>query len=549
MPVTKVRFALNAVEVLGYNFSNAGVYPAKRNFLAQTGLCMTNMIKVLFGSLFLSFCVLLIACGGGGSTPPPPPPPPPTTVFPNDEHLGQAIPIKMGTTGGNSTDFTTNTTNQTITCCSGTLGSLVNKGGTLFILSNNHVLDKSDQGAVGDPIGQPGLVDNNCKGGTLVANMSQAAPLKTSNVDAAIAQAVAGAVDPSGAILDLGPVGANSIAAAPPSSTLAVPTINMGVAKSGRSTGLTCSTIGSISTNVQVTYATQCGNGGTTFSVTFVNQVIINGGSFSASGDSGSLVVTTNSAQPVGLLFAGNSTSTTANPIQDVIAALGPFSIVGGGDHAVSCATTASAPGANPGPGISSASATVSPAEMQRVTVVRDKFSDQLMQDSAIKGVGIGASADNPKEGALIVYVSGTPGSPIPAQINGVRTKIVHGMPNTAQATQPQSVSLAAADVARTTVVKNAHADALMAQTGIMGVGVGASSDSPGDPAVVIYVEQGSNHPPIPAVIDGIRTKVIEGDRFRTFNWGKETKPPVSCSIKSSALSSQHSAREHLWLK
>src|SRR5205823_7431957 len=117
--------------------------------LPENRFLMTNMLKAALACIFLAF---IISCGGGSSSPPPPPPPPPTTVFPNDTSKAQGLPIKLGTTGGNSTDFTTNTSNNTITCCSGTLGSLVSKGGNLFILSNNHVLDKSDQGKVGDPI-------------------------------------------------------------------------------------------------------------------------------------------------------------------------------------------------------------------------------------------------------------------------------------------------------------------------------------------------------------------------------------------------------------
>src|SRR5947207_881577 len=250
------------------------------------------------------------------------------TAIISDTAAGQTIPIKLGTTGGNSTDKVTSGT--TITCCSGTLGALIQRPvGTFFILSNNHVLDKSDSGAPGDPITQPGLVDNNCASGALVANLTQAAALKPasgtsgpapSNVDAAIAAIVPGAVDTTGSILDLGVAGANSIAAAPPSSTLAVPSTVLAtsekVAKSGRSTGLTCSTLGSVSTNVQVDYAASCG-GATAFTSTFSNQVVINGGSFSASGDSGSLIVTADTARPVGLLYAGSSTNTVANPSQD----------------------------------------------------------------------------------------------------------------------------------------------------------------------------------------------------------------------------------------
>ena len=44
---------------------------------------------------------------------------------------------------------------------------------------------------------------------------------------------------------------------------------------------------------------------------------------FSAGGDSGSLIVTNGTQQPTGLLFAGSTTHTIANPIQAVLAALG----------------------------------------------------------------------------------------------------------------------------------------------------------------------------------------------------------------------------------
>lgn len=170
-----------------------------------------------------------------------------TTVTLTDNAAAQSGAIELGTTGGNSTDSVPSATS--IVCCSGTLGSLIQRGGVLFILSNNHVMDKSSFGATGDPITQPGLVDNNCSAGRVVANLSEAAALKPasgtsgpapSNVDAAIAQIVNGNVDPLGNILDLGAATSTSIAAAPPSSTLAVPAnvlaANEGVAKSGRST-------------------------------------------------------------------------------------------------------------------------------------------------------------------------------------------------------------------------------------------------------------------------------------------------------------------------
>jgi hypothetical protein len=57
----------------------------------------------------------------------------------------------------------------------------------------------------------------------------------------------------------------------------------------------------------------------------FVKQVVIQGsdGSFSDSGDSGSLIVTQNGNFPVALLFAGSPSSTIGNPIDLVLGAFG----------------------------------------------------------------------------------------------------------------------------------------------------------------------------------------------------------------------------------
>ncbi len=451
-----------------------------------------------------------------------------TVVFPNDTHQAQVAPVKMGTSGGNVTDTSGNF------CCSGTLGALVTRGGVTFILSNNHVLAKSDNGTAKttDIISQPGLVDNNCAPGVnTVAHFTAAAALKPtngtngpapSNVDAAIAQVVTGTVDGSGSILDLGAADATSIAAAPPSAALATPeavlAANEGVAKSGRSTGLTCSNLQAINVTVSVDYATACG-GAKAFTATFTNQVIVNGGSFSASGDSGSLVVTSDTARPLGLLYGGNSTSTSANPIQAVLGAFtnasGTPAIVGlGSDHAVSCDPTASAPSTSQGPGISAAM--LSAPEQQRAAAARQRNADRLMQDPAVVSVEAGASADNPREGAVVVTLSGAPQNAVPHVLDGVRTRVFRlgeGMP-----------VLSMADLDQATAVKESHSS-LMEEPGIQGIGVGRSSDDPAETAIVIYVLAGQPHPPIPALLGGVRTKIVEGDRFRAFGWGKETRP------------------------
>lgn len=466
-----------------------------------------------------------------------------TVAFPNNNRAAETVPVKMGTSGGNATDFVDS--GGTRTCCSGTLGALVTNGATTFILSNNHVLFKSDSGSSADTIQQPGLVDNQCDvssapPATTVGTNPQAAALKPSpcagvctgpapkNVDAAIAQIVPGAVDSSGSILELGSAGSSSIAAAPPSSTLAVPAVGQGVAKSGRSTGLTCSTVGSVNTAVSVQYATACG-GATAFTSTFANQVIINGGTFSASGDSGSLVVTTDNARPVGLLFAGNSTSTTANPIQDVISAFsgaGITGVVGAGDHAVSCQPTASPTSASAAAGASSAK--LSTQELERVSAVKENHANQLLENAAVSEVSAGASADSPGEGALVITLQEP--ATIPAVIDGVRTRVVYA------GTPAPRASVDAVSGAK--LLNQTHAQALMQQSGIQGVGVGISDDNPAEPAMVIYTIAGMSHPEIPATMDGLRTKIIEGDRFRAFGWGKDAVNKTSCSQKPQAKAS-----------
>jgi hypothetical protein len=65
---------------------------------------------------------------------------------------------------------------------------------------------------------------------------------------------------------------------------------------------------------------------------------LIKSRSFSAGGDSGSLIVDSATSSPVALLFAGSSTTTIANPVGEVAQDLG-VSFVGGGAHAAPCTT------------------------------------------------------------------------------------------------------------------------------------------------------------------------------------------------------------------
>jgi len=447
----------------------------------------------------------------------------------NVNQAAQSFPIKLGTSGGNDKDLTTASTGTT--CCSGTLGALVTRGSTQFILSTNHVLARRDQASVGEPITQPGLVDTNCNPGQLVANFSQAAPLKTSNVDAALAAVVPGAVDPSGPVLGLGDVGGSTTLPAPPASTLATPAINLSVAKSGRTTGLTCGSIGTINATVQVDFQPGC-NSGTTFTVAFTNQIVVNGSSFSASGDSGSLLVTSQTAQPVGLLFGGSTTNTVANPIQDVLLALKDSAgvtptVVGAGQHPIACPASGSAPAQQ---------VSLSEAEVSRATAVMDQHTGRLMGDPAVLGVGVGASADRLGEAAVVLYLErGRPHGPIPTELEGVRTKIIRtdrfhifgASGQIASAGRPESVAGVSqripseAEVGRATAAKDKHVSRLMGDPAVLGVGVGASDDNPEEAAVVVFLEQGKSHAPVPVQLDGVRTKVVTTDRFRAYGGNK----------------------------
>src|SRR5258708_30305483 len=132
-------------------------------------------------------------------------------VYPNNNAQLQTVPVQMGTTGGNVNDIVV--TSTTKTCCSGTLGSLISRGGVTYIALNNHVLAKSDHGVAGDNISQPGMVDNNCNPGiNTVAHLSEFAPLTPAvsgrpapkNVHPPITPIAGGTGEASGAILHRG---------------------------------------------------------------------------------------------------------------------------------------------------------------------------------------------------------------------------------------------------------------------------------------------------------------------------------------------------------
>jgi hypothetical protein len=316
----------------------------------------------------------------------------------------QTRSTSFGTSGGNINDI------SKAFCCSGTLGSLVSSSGSQYILSNNHVLADADQAASGEDISQPGLIDNNCRPATIVADFTVAPHLGT-NVDAALAALRAGQMDSSGTILDIG---------VPNSSPLNAST-NLLVAKSGRTTGLSCGSVQSTNTSVKVQYQQGC-NQGKKFTITYTNQVVVGGSGFSAGGDSGSLIVSQTGKRPTALLFAGSSSTTIGNPINEVLSQLttslgSAVSFVGTSNPGnVTCpATGGGSPGGRP-----------SQTVLDRAAAAKEAHVQEFMADPAVMGVGVGSSERNPAEAVVNIYVeTGRAHGPIPAELDGVRTQII----------------------------------------------------------------------------------------------------------------------------
>lgn len=242
------------------------------------------------------------------------------STVPTVSHTAKQVPpIKLGTSGGWRYDLANGY------CCAGTLGSLIQVGGSKRILSNYHVFEadivsggNSRVSATGDPIIQPGLIDINCTAtsGQDVATLVATRALPNSNVDASTANIITGMVDATGAILEVGTISATTVAAS----------VGQLVKKSGRTTGLTRSKVSALNATISIAYENECA-GGAAFTKTYTGQIVIanSRSKFLAGGDSGSLLIedVTTNPRAVGLLFAGSTTTAIANPIGQVLSYFG----------------------------------------------------------------------------------------------------------------------------------------------------------------------------------------------------------------------------------
>ncbi len=213
---------------------------------------------------------------------------------------GRYRPVPIGVSVGNNRE-----------CASGTIGCVVYKGTTAYILSNNHVLAMENDGNTGDPIVQPGRYDNprcaNRVTNDKIAELSQFYPITFSTsanntMDAAIAVLTTTQFQcntPSGYY-------------GFPGATTVAPSLSLAIKKLGRTSSLTSGTITAVNVTVNVGYLSGTAR--------FVGQFVTSRG-MSKSGDSGSLVVTNNANNsPVGLLFAGtNRGEAICSPIGNVL--------------------------------------------------------------------------------------------------------------------------------------------------------------------------------------------------------------------------------------
>ncbi len=195
----------------------------------------------------------------------------------------------------------------------GTIGArVVDASGTLHALSNNHVIADTNGAATGNEILQPGPYDGGTQSDDVYAHLSFFVPIDFSGSNNTMDAAIAVTDD-----TQLGNATPSDGYGAP-ANTTTTPVVGQSVQKYGRTTSLTNGSVEAVNVTVDVCYE---GSPFCTKLATFVNQISIVDGTFSAGGDSGSLVVTSVDKQPVALLFAGSSSHTIATPIDTVLSA------------------------------------------------------------------------------------------------------------------------------------------------------------------------------------------------------------------------------------
>ena len=220
----------------------------------------------------------------------------------------------------------------------GTIGARVTDGSFFYALSNNHIYADINNANIGDDVIQPGTADSGSLPNDLIGTLTDYEPIRfcqvfwiwlicseTNTIDAAIADVSYTSGEP-----DVG-VSTPPDGYGTPNTIIhpayGVPEVindadedlaqllGLSVQKYGRTTRLTIGTIDAINATIDVCYNQACSS-----VARFVDQIIITPGTFSAGGDSGSLIVTNDDDKnPVALLYAGSSSQTIANRIDRVL--------------------------------------------------------------------------------------------------------------------------------------------------------------------------------------------------------------------------------------
>ena len=237
-------------------------------------------------------------------------------ALPRPEKPGRPQPVNPAAWWPSPVPIGVSTGHPRITA--GTIGCRVKDASEkVYALSNNHVYANENRAKIGDIVLQPGTYDGGMLSnpdhhiGTLAAFESIKFDGTNNIIDAAIALNSA----PQRQLGNATPTDGYGT----PKSQIVSATVRQAVQKYGRTTRLTKGKVNAINGTVNVQYSRGVAR--------FVNQIIITPGSFSAGGDSGSLVVDastgSNNRKPVGLLFAGSSSFTVANPIGPVLTQFG----------------------------------------------------------------------------------------------------------------------------------------------------------------------------------------------------------------------------------
>lgn len=242
---------------------------------------------------------------------------PPSATDPTDPKKAFDKPVPIGVSTGNATAVQWDT---------GTISARVkDTAGNIYAMSNNHVYALENTAYIGSQVLQPGLYDTSGIPGTVIGTLYTYIPIifkrnAKNYVDAALA------ISSTANLCNYTPANGYGQPGSTPVTviynTQTGQFVPSAVKKYGRTTSLTTGNISGINAKITVSY----GNGR---NAVFYNQITVSSGSaFILAGDSGSLLVTNdsnNSNNPVGLLFAGNSSGTfaIANPIGEVLSELG----------------------------------------------------------------------------------------------------------------------------------------------------------------------------------------------------------------------------------